>query len=78
MNKDPLSTPHQRGILPDKPSLKAKCDYLENVDNSTLSMPQTSDLIDASFYSEAESLKWSNGALSSPMGTAIPNPKSKK
>jgi hypothetical protein len=76
MAKDPLNTPFQRRIMETPPGkTEHACNYLEHTMGGDLAMKSDTSVLKEAFYSAGDSLKWSKGALNSPMGTSIPNPK---
>lgn len=77
--KDPLSSPHEHGLVCGMPGKSEHaCNYLEHVDTPDLKMKSDTSVLTEAFYSPGDSLNWSKGALDSPMGTDIPNPRNLK
>lgn len=73
MAKGPLSTPMNGGAMSSPPSPhEGGCNYLEHTGVEALKQKSDTSVLTESFYAD---LPWSKGALDSPMGTDIANPK---
>lgn len=71
MPKSPLNSPFTGDIKPAPSPNSGSCNHLEHTGVSDLAMPSDTSVLKEAFYCDSPSLKWSKGALDSPMGTAI-------
>lgn len=73
----PLNTPFKSDPFASKTPSPTECSNgTLRSGVSQLDMPEDTEVLKTVFYQDADSLKWKNEALSSPMGTGIVNPNS--
>lgn len=72
----PLNSPFNGDIKSPPSPRDSACNHLEHTQVTELMKPSDTSVLKEAFYADSDALKWSPGALMSPMGTGIVNPKS--
>lgn len=72
----PLNSPFHGDVKSPPSPNDGSCNHLEHTEVRALMQSSDTSVLKEAFYADSEALKWSPGALMSPMGTGIVNPKS--